>query len=516
MATRISSYAITSSTPPEKISKKLSPAEYVSQSWIPISEKVLSRVKQRSEHDFYSQEPKTLIHDLKQDLGLFTWFLRHLPEIQAEESEEDGRKNISADKIPGQITQNIDWSKFKSQLSKINSKNMPHSLQGSLKIQSSVLKHAVISATTAEAVAAHNNVPPELAHLCGSIRHLGFNLIAWNYPTIFSKAVANCPDKAEEVSKELKKFLGCSPAALAASVCLDWDKSKRLKSFVIENNTQTLAAPSLETVSNSFAKSSQYDSDQGLHERLNNCLEIGDAMAYLSDPEHFPGYAKNWQTTVTKLEHFMGKNALSEIEDKLSGFADIYSTDETEFKVALEPRKNMTQTSIFRVTDRLMSGNTAISRCPEEIKNKFRKIYSAIDKRSVSTSAINLLISELLPSLGFMRGCLYRFDEKAFKLTPLLRIGETSLDKFEVLNCNHAKHMKHPAVMATCFSNPVIQEDIFINNEAVSIIAGQFGESKKKAVLYVQLSKKLNSDQAASLINFKAIQKTISDCLNFD
>lgn len=500
MSTRVTSHDISNSSPLES-KKKLNPIDYVSQQWLPVSESVLYSIKHKFDDGEYLNNPKNLLLDLKTDVGLFSWFLKNLPKLIT---------NTDTSITPTLIIENIDLSKCDELFKSASLEQFPHRIQGAMKIQSSSIKHAVISAITAETVASHSGLEPELAHLCATIRQVGINLVAWNYPSIFSRAIANVSDNIEGLEKELFRFIGHTPTTLASNICLEWDQDESIKSYIIP------ATPDSESKNSAERETLSIQEREEKQDKLNNCLELGNSMALLSDPEHFPGYAKNWQNTVERLQQAMGQNAINNIQERLAGFSKVYSNNDFDFNIDLEPKKNLTRTSIFRVTDRLMSGNPWIAKCSENLRSKFHKIYSSIDKRGISTEAISLLISELIPILGFVRGCIYKFDEKKMRLLPILRIGETQLETFEVLRCDSGKFMKHPAVIATCYHTPIVQEEIFINSELVSTIAGIFGDNKKKAVVYVELSKQSKPDKNLTLLHFKAIQKTLADCLNFD
>ena len=343
MSTRISSHKITALDQQEKGSK-VNPEHYVTQSWMPVSEIVLAQIKEKSERGLYNSSPGSFLSDLRQDIGLFAWFLRKLPDLLYAPSSAI---------IPTQIIDGVDWNKCMELFQSISIDNFPRKLKGALKVQSSSLKHAVISTTTAEAVASCTEVNPELAHLCAAIRQTGVSLVAWNYPKIFSRAVGNFSEAGGSLDDQLHKFIGYYPSSLAATICLDWDQANKVKTLVSSDFGQR---------DHSELDSEQMQEEVQMKLRLDNCLELGDAMAYLSDPEHFPKYARNWQSTVDKLKKNMGPDAVEMVQSKLAGFSSTYSTADFNFNINLEPKKNLTQTSIFRVADRLMEGNPWVYR----------------------------------------------------------------------------------------------------------------------------------------------------------
>ncbi len=478
----------------------VNPADYVTKSWMPVSEEVLKNIKQKCKLNLYGTSPVELLHDLKQDIGLFSWFLSTLPISTSSSLTGELTTQLFEGLSPEQYTEVFEKTEFT---------RFPHSVQGSPKAQSSCLKHAIISSATAEVLAGSADVEPELVHLCSVIRQAGLNLIAWNYPRIYARTLARMADPTNDLGKELSKVLGFSPLALATKLCASWEPTEQLKSLIIQTGT--------ERPKGIYAvKPKEFPIERRQSENLQKCLDLGDAMAKLADPEHFPNHAKEWHKTVGELQDILGSDALYLVQERLGKCSALYSKDNFNFPIDLEPKKNLTFSSQYRVADVLLSCNDWIPKCQPDIQKKFRAVYSAIDRRTVSTKAIELLITDLIPKLGFHRGCIYRLDDSATLLKPILRVGKESLSDYAPLSCAQAKDLKHPAVMAVSYTRPIIQEDIIVHGLPITVIAGMFGDEKRKAVLYLEMNKLIRniSSRGDALIHYKAIQKTLADCMN--
>jgi hypothetical protein len=492
MAPKVSSVIFETNTPKlENPKASREPKEYLSSSWIPFSTQILSDFEMA-----LNQSPEQARHIIKQDYAAYANLLKYSGDITDESS-------TSFDIY--------DHSHLVSFLENLKTKEPVHKLEKSSNLALSTLKYSVISATTAEMVASAVDLDQDYAFICSMTRQVGLLLVAWNYPRIFAKAQMNVSELGGNLSQEIEKILGLSPSKLAADICLQWPGAEEAKASVTSADSQKIK-------NSGFALKLSEVEDNSKASRLNYCLDLGDAMARLSNPDSYPQHSKQWQSATEELKTCIGPDALSMIQNKLSDLSGSYSSPEFTFPISLEPRKNLSHTAVFRVVDRLIAGNEWITKCHKLHQERFKNIYSLVDKRGISTDALNELILNLMPDLGFNKGCVYRFEENRMVLIPLLRLGSSDLKDFKVLSCSDAKVLKHPAIMATAYTTPVIQDNVLVNNEWVSAIAAVFGKSTRKAVLYVELSEEMAAsiDRREAVVHFKAIQKTLADCFNLD
>ncbi len=494
MAPRVSSFLITQNENQAATGSE-GPKDYMARSWMPVSPELIVKLDQIS-----SGNPQEVAEVLKTDLGACAFYLKNYSTYAEESGVPAGIIN------PSDLFNQAALLKF---IEDIKSQQFSHTVDKATKSALSALKFAIISTTTAQTIAPEIDLDPQKAYLCSLTRQVGLMLVAWNYPRIFAKAQSSVTNVGGSIDREVSRILGHSPAQLASEICLNWEGAADIKAAV-----QTIEESS-KSVSNSF-EFKLSDADESEQGRLNYCMNLGDTMARIADPEHYPQYSKQWQNATEELKTCIGSNALGLIQDRLAGFSKAYSSDTFTLPISLEPRKNLTHTAIFRVTDRLLAENEWVAKCHKLHQERFKRIYGLIDKRGISTDALNELITNLMPDLGFVKGCMYKFDDLKMMLIPILRLGKTELSKLKALSCSDAKVLGHPAVIATSYNTPVVKDDVLVDNEWVTAIAAVSGSGNKKTVLYVELSEEMASsiDRREAIVHFKAIQKALMDCIN--
>lgn len=461
---------------------------HVSRGWFPVNSAVVAMVRDRLRDGSYRNRYDLLLSDLKKDLGLFTFCLRQVGSVI------DGPVHHRS---PAEILSSLELDKFESLLAKTQTVMGVHAVDPTQKAQLMRLRHSIISASTAEALAGKSKLDPQQAFLVATVRQLGLNLVAWNYPRIYAKALHSAGKGEGDLEGLLLRTLGYSPLELGARSALDWCE-----------HPDTQAVVSIDTPSLGVAVSKQA-------QRMKHFCEVGEILAQIHDPEYFPSAVAQWQTTASELERQLGSDGFALIQGRIEGYSSGYAAlVPTGFKCEVNPDKAL-QEAVGHISNRLFESNQFAHRCPPGIVERFRQLYRSISPGRPSPAAIKELVEQVIPAIGFARGCVYLVDQKKLQAVPMLRIGDVTIERFRPLNCSDTGSSIHPVVEALSYQAPIIQENAFINGDQVAHVTGVFGSKEKVGVLYLEMSPELrDGDRALILHFFKAIREALNDSLN--
>lgn len=469
--------------------------EYVSKGWMPISPKVIASVKEKLKSGKYTDNRSDLVADLKKDFSLFNWFLSKLDTISETKAESSDFK---------QLVESLEIEKLIEVFS-CTEENILHKREGGLKPQALTLKQSLTAVATAESAAEHKKLDANLAHMCAGVRQLGINLVAWNYPRIYSRALEHSTSGKETLDAALSKILGYSPMDLGSELALKWDKTGSLSAFVNQDAERIAAlGPS---ISKTLGPKSV---------ELFGCIELGETVASLVAPELHPEIAGELPKILSKIDKTFGKDGFEKLKKTLKTTTDNYIDSSFDgFSLEIDP-KRISEISQAQLVNKLVHENAWIAKCAEQLQDKFKKVYSNISGQSVSATAINILIGEVIPSLGFTRGCVYIVENSKMKLNPIMRIGDAPLSRYRQLDCSASERSSHPVIVALGYSTPLIQEKVPVNGDFVSHVTGVFNGQDKTGVLYLEMSDKLcrSADRSEPLLYFKAVRQALMDCLN--
>ncbi len=467
--------------------------EFVAKGWMPISSQVVSLIRGKLGNGDYDLKRYELIADLRKDFSLFTWFLSQLSDLKPNPASFDIEE----------IVQAIEVQQLIELFSKADDANV-HKREKAAKSQTLALKHGLTAVVSAEKLADKQQIDSNLAHICAGVRQLGINLVAWNYPRIFSRAMEHCQRTNTSLDKELYKILGYSPLQLGAEIALDWDKTGGLKAIVFQDNENPAELPA-ELMNQLGGKAAE----------LIGCVELGESVAKLSTPEIYPDVAGLMPEIVSDVEGILGKGGFQELREQLRKTSLEYSTASAPFELDIEPEL-ITQIAQNQLASQLIQANQWALKCPALMLEKFKNLYLKIDKHNISPTAINILVGDVIPNLGFTRGCVYIVEENKNKLNPILRIGDSPLSRYRQLDCSASDRAVHPVIAALDYSTPFIQENVPVNGDFVSHVTGIFGGTGKTGVLYLEMSESLASsaDRTEPLLFFKAARQALADCLN--
>jgi hypothetical protein len=474
--------------------------DYVGKAWFPVNGPLFHQIKGKLKAGAYDNDRTVLIEDLKCDLSAFAHCLRGLRDFVTEEQRVLNPLSLLRTIQKEALTELLD----------INEERIsPHYFQPEVKFQNQRIKQTIVSCSTAEVLGRAAQEDSDLYFSCALVRQLGLNLVAWNYPKIYSSALSTVSamtqrEAARSLEQALTRTLGLSPLRIGARVALGWNRCPEVLAGIgVEVDEPALGWE--QSVANAEAKSTG--------ERIRHSCEISETLARLSDSEYFTATEEDWADFHREINTNLGHKGLTLISQRLDQQSRGYVAISPEtFRIDISKEKNL-QLANQQYAHKLFEENKAIKSCSKDLQAKFRALYEHVLRTNVSAQGVGILANLVVPACGFNRGCVYLVDERRMMLTPMLRIGDTSLSRFRPLNCNNAA-TDNPALEALSYSTPLIQENVVVAGEMVSHITGAFGNAQKMGVLYLEMSERLReSDRHRALVLFKAIRQALCDCL---
>lgn len=458
-----------------------SPTDYLGQGWFPINGTHLQEIKKKLAAGAFKDNRRALIEELKKDFGLLSYCLKSLRGSE-----------VFADN-PLKLLEVAPLDELASVLMKSEGDITPHSFNDILKPQALRFRHSTISCVTAEALAEKAGIDAELAYSCALVRQLGLNLVAWNYPRIYSKAITTIADGHEDLEAVLFKNLGFSPRQVGVSLS-------------VRNLTPDLKIGlGLEPVTDPNSMGGQ----------LARFCEISEAFAQINDPEYYPAVTRRWKGVIQDLGHYLGPKALSVLRERMDGYAMNYAAlPHKMIDTELSIEKSL-EIANKKFSESLFNENSSASKVPEELQSRLKRVYSLVRPGQVSPEALQALISECIPVAGFNRGCVYLLEPGSQTLIPKLRIGDRALEQYKSIQGTAIISSDNPILEALQSSVPVKRDGAVLFGERVSLVSGVIGNTDKTGVLYLEMNDELSQDGGFEpVLRFRAIRHCLNQCLN--
>jgi len=474
-------------------------SKHVSSLWFPINLEVLSAIRSRVHDGSYSTAPERLFEDLKQDFALFTFVVKELMTIAAKDNMESRIINNPAELIA--------WagpSKIAILVTDDSRLPLNHLLQSLSPLQASRLRETAIVASTAEILSANQNLSPETGFSRGVIRETGLNLIAWNYPSLYSRVVRNLA-KGQSLDEQLSIELGFSPVTLAMRVL-------HPSSNAIDGDERSI-----------------HDSAWEVYDKL---CDIGAALARADSPDTYPSAENDWKFANDYLQKTVGHDGITLIKTKATEYSKEYKRSLSSlFK---SPRELHPERNILAHKRQSQSRrNRYINQCATEIQSALQSLYSCLSDPQSTGDALELLIRRIIPDAGFTGGCVYLVDPSAFALMPRTVFGSVKLRAIERILLKQAfAEQAHgpfpglanstacePDLAATALScaQPVIERHDDLNHSGLTGMYASLGDTKKVGVLYLEVPEATDSDtDHKTMCTFKAMRQALADALRLD
>lgn len=466
--------------------------EHVERMWFPVNMPLLEKIKLGLKEGIYDLDVDFLIVELKSDFSLFAFCLKNL-------LAQIREKKIAPP--PAEMLENpvglLRWagvSVLRKLLETDPKKISIHSLNQTTEFQSSCLKEAMISSSTAELMAGNELLGSDMGFACGVMRQLGLTLIAWNYPTVYRKAMAAAAEAQSSLDQVLSQLLGFSPLLLASSLVTSWG----LKADLVDSQVrQGTAATQLQNVA----------------ERLHHICEVGEALARANHPEIHPGAAKDWEMARSQIEENLGEQALKIITEKVRDNCESYINAYPELFSSLEeidPDARIVESRQKKSQKR----NPFLKNCAPALRKVIEHLYAAIEEGPVSRENISLVVRDIIPLAGFSGGCIYTLDPGTMTLSPRLRIGVLSKPDIQPVLYRPNLPSDDPIVAAFQCQTPVVEDASLDLASDLTLIAGALGDRQRTGVLYLEAPAFMHDDgESLMLLHFKAVRQTLQDVL---
>ena len=468
------------------------------QSWFPVNAQVLQSVHEGIKERKYQSNRESLIADLKSDYALLGSTIKRLVARQAGEAAP----TLS----PIAMIEQASISDLIEILDVDEEQISTHRMMEVSAFQTQRLKHAMIAATTAEAISDAHDLDPELGYSCGLLRQLGLTLIAWNYPHVY-KRVLSTLKPGEKLDAALSKILGFSPNMLGISLAREWGLAPELRAGMGDSTAREQLAGRSDA--------------QTIASGLDQICKVGEALARASDPEHYPSAKQDWSEAKAQIEAALGPEGLKIVRDKLEQNCKAYAKSSPDlfkfnanFSATPQVTTPTTAAGVTKPRD-LYKHNHYTKQCSDEVQDKLRALYANVDGITLAKENIDMLCKQILPLAGFTRGCIFLIEPDTQTLVPRLLLGGAAQEKFRTVNYQQPSSEFDPIVSAFRCQYPIMEQNVRIDDREVSYVAGVLGDAQKAGVLYLEIGDQLANDLSANILGtFKALRQALNDCLS--
>jgi len=465
--------------------------------WFPINPSILEDIRARFRNGAFNENIEALLEALKRDFALFTFIVKELMPMATNERVSRDVTNNPAELLRWAGPERIRKIIFDDQILPSN-----HVFNSIEPFQADRLRETAIIASTAEVLSEKHNLDPETGFCRGVIREIGLNLIAWNYPSLYSRVVKSLhPNRT--LDEELTAELGFSPSLLAMRVL----RPDAMIDGSDDSFEQTWAT---------------YD----------QLCEVGEALARAENPATYPSAENDWRLASAYLEKTVGAQGIDLIKSRAIEHSREYQRSLVgsfqplqQFDPAMKLENYRHQQNALR--------NRYLQHCSPGVQNALKDLYAEMVKQHTLGQVLERLFRGIIPEAGFTGGCVFVVDPASFALKPRTVFGKVRLRALEQVALRRDRsgiqetglqalagqhgYVSDSAATALSCSQPVIERPEDDAGAALTGMYGSLGETRRIGVLYLELPEgpDLASD-AQSLGKFKAVRQALSDALHLE
>lgn len=453
--------------------------------FIPAHPDLLKDIRSKLESGSYLKEPSILVQDIKRDLALSAHCIRQLPQMLGKPSNK---------KSPLLELAELDKDKCALLLNSVEQLTR-HELHKATALEAKRMRHAILACGTTEVLAQSvrergTDVDSELAFLCALLSQMGMQLVAWNYPKIFSRAA----EQTRKGSTTLEEYIdGVLPQPLKEinlALAQHWQLNADIQAIVAGGRAAL-----------------DDESERSIVTRL---CRYGERFARLDSPDLYQNGAAEWLQGIPELTELVGSDTIKFLPER------VQEACEPQLSLLREATGGDSKKKASLVTlptvrgQQMLSTNDDLRRCPSEVQAALREVYAGITEQGESIAALQKLVSEAIPAAGFARGCVYGIDRTRHGFVPLLWINDKKASYFD------PKHYFSAWTLADSLDRdvPLVRTITDEQGEALRFITGTVGHPITRGVLFLELNQLARDELAASAsMSFRALRKALTDCL---
>ena len=486
---------------PEEVSKsvKLGPPDqkaentlrHIAKGWLPVNPHLFKRVRDALKLGSALKRDQ-LVKPIKQDPGLYLYLARSLKQLAPEAERHFD---------PIEELHKLEHEKLATLFDVSESQISTHRLKETSKLQALRLQHSLVSAAAAEVLAPHAQLTPARAFTAASFHQLGLNLIAWNYPHIYSRYMTRVRAGSPEATAELRAILGLSPLEIGIRFAGTWQIYPEVRStLALLPNGQP-------------RKFEQQPRGTDTTAPLTDVIAVAELYADLKDPVFYPNTKGIWSDLQPQLGTIFPLPVLAQADAQVTAALKLYvDLSDVIASVPLAPKAEASHKGDERARQAqdVFDRNPYLRRCPEQVCTLFARVYAQIEPGTFSLNALRTLSNATIPVLGFDHGCLFFLDADNRTLSPALRVGGRSLTDYQ-------DFFRQPdrGIQASPYNSaPFMTQGIGIMGKPVTHVAGSLDNDRYFGVLYLEIAEAVTEDaQRDPLLLFKAVRKALNDAM---
>jgi hypothetical protein len=448
--------------------------QYIGKPWFPINLEVVKRITEGLKNGSFESNPNLLIEELRSDFALLAFTIKELYTGTLKLPDYSAKRTNPIELIRS------NGAKTLREL--IAHRRLPstHSLHWSEPFQLQRLRETAVAASTASLLSGTRSLDPELGFTRGIMRQVGLSLVAWNYPSVYQKALQDTASESS-IDERLNRSLGFSPTMLGTLV------------FSPEK------ANNSEQTESSDAAWADYDA----------LCEVGEIVARSESPEHHPQAVADWHRAHEVLQEKLGPSAIDDIREHAISRTATYQRALPEIFTSISTFDPSASVRRYRRVRRATS-NMYFGSCPENVRAALISFYADLPDDEVDKAMVGRLLKEVVPEAGFTGGCVFVVDEDSSSLKPKTLIGKMQMRPMS----SGVVDPGDPAISAFLGSEPVVENGAGSDKAQLAGIYGSIGSSRKIGVLYLESPQIIAAPPSQETLGtFHALKQALADAL---
>lgn len=366
--------------------------DHLQRGWIPVNPGILAGARLFLDH--HPDNREGFFSLVSSDISLCL----HVSAELARRSEFPRQGDLA------QRISNVSTASLRTLLPRQGDQVSRHDLRKMSPAQAGQLQRTLVAQKTAQAVAERTGLSQGDVTVGAFLADLGRQLVAWNYPIIFSRALSVQRAGSGDLDTEIERMLGVDPRRISSQLAPRFGLSQELQQALSQMASRSTLASS------------------GIGVEYSDIFRYARAYSEHLDPRNFSHGEEVFQQIAEKLqERIPSLPSSQEIEGRIAEvFGHYRDFVPARQRLGIAGWQHMVVPSDVGI----MSSDQMAVRIPDCIADVITELVRTVEGAGQTVQALTRLVEEVIPRAGFSSGCVYLLSRAQQVLVPQIMIGE--------------------------------------------------------------------------------------------
>ncbi len=473
-----------------KIFKPAIVSKQLTENWFPANPNVLKEIRHKIRNKHYRTTKEVLL-ETRNDPALYTYLINLV-------EPKNNKSNL-------EVLSEIQLANLENLLPIASSTISKFDITKIQEAQAQNIQLMIINSVAAQILGLQRGINPEDAYLTSILRMLGLTMAAWNHQHNYSKSF-QITGSVQEIDTVLTKKLEGSVVAGFIRLAADWNLPLEIYHACVQNNPFS----KLEDLKSELEAKLEKPKKETVV-ALSEICQISEGLGLATISYGTKSAETLWEKSIESVNQILGPDGIESIEESVNNVWKNYAPLFSGWYDNIFSRDGKLERHTSDYGKKYFSSNKFIQQCAPEIQQAFSELYQKMTDAEAALGTFHSLITDLVPSSGFMEGSIYIADQSTMEIKQLMTLGRAAHKDYRPAYTMNRMQDLDP-IVKSLMSGTIVKGRVTLDSKEIMYVSGAIGAPPNQLIIYLETSHgPYLTGELDATICFRAVQQFIFD-----